>query len=225
LIISGAPPPRPLIINDHGVRFGVDVIQGQKTGFYLDQRDNRLAVSRLVRDHRVLDVFCYTGGFGLAALVLGGARQVYAIDASEQALATATANAELNGVSERFQCECSDAFVALERLVAEGRKFDTVILDPPKMVRHRESLAKALRGYYSLNELAVRLIEPDGLLVTCSCSGLVGRAEFEDLLARVSLQTRRPLQILEARGAAMDHPTSLACPENAYLKCYLCRVE
>ena len=223
-LIDGCEPPRPLFIEEHGVRFGVDVVEGQKTGFFLDQRDNRSAVARYVRGHRVLDVFCYGGAFGLAALVRGGAREVVGVDVSEPALTLARANAELNGVAAHTRFERAKAFEALEQFRDSGEQFDAVILDPPKMTRHRAGLPQALRGYHSLNELAVSVLRPGGLLVTCSCSGLVNRADFEAMLAGVATRTDRPIQVLEARGAAPDHPVSVHCPENNYLTCHICRV-
>lgn len=223
-LATGRTPPRPMFINENGLHFGVDVVEGQKTGFFLDQRDNRSAVAKYVRGHQILDVFCYGGAFGLTALVRGEAREVVGIDVSEPALALARANAELNGVAAHTRYERAKAFEALEQLAAAGKQFDTVILDPPKMTRHRAGLPQALRGYHSLNELAVRVLRPGGLLVTCSCSGLVGRAEFEAMLADVATRTGRPIQILEARGASPDHPVSVHCLENNYLKCYIGRV-
>jgi 23S rRNA (cytosine1962-C5)-methyltransferase len=222
-LARGEEPPRPLFVVENGLSFGVDVVQGHKTGFYLDQRENRTAAARYMAGNRVLDLFCYTGAFGIAALKRGGARAVHAVDASESALALARANAELNEVSSAMQFEKSDAFEALERLAAAGESFDSVILDPPKMTRHRAGIAKALRGYHSLNELAVRVLKPGGILVTCSCSGLVGRDDFVAMLAAVSQRTGRPIQILESRGQAPDHPISVHCLESGYLKCYICR--
>ena len=223
-LIDGAEPPRPLFIEEHAIRYGVDIVQGQKTGFYLDQRDNRAAVSRYLDGHRVLDMFCYSGAFALAAVKLGNAAEVLGIDVSESAISLARENAELNEVGPQCRFEKSDAFKALEQLAADGERFDTVILDPPKLTRHRSGLNKALRGYFSLNRLAFDVLHPGGLLVTCSCSSLVSRKDFEHMLATVSLRANRPLQILESRGQAPDHPTSVHCLENNYLKCYVCRV-
>ena len=223
-LARGADPPRPLFVVENGLRFGVDVVQGHKTGFYLDQRENRTAAARYMRGHRVLDLFCYTGAFGIVALKQGGARSVHAVDASESALTLARANAELNEVATAIQFEKSDSFEALERLAAAGEVFDSVILDPPKMTRHRAGIAKALRGYHSLNELALRVLKPGGMLVTCSCSGLVGRDDFVAMLAEVSQRSGRAIQILESRGQAPDHPISVHCLESGYLKCYICRV-
>jgi 23S rRNA (cytosine1962-C5)-methyltransferase len=223
-LLYGEPPPRPLTIHEHGLKWQVDLTEGQKTGGYLDQRNNRQALARYVRGHRVLDVFCYAGGFGLAALVLGGASEVVAVDSSEAALQIAQSNAELNGVADRWRGERSDGFKALEHLRDAGEQFDTVVLDPPKLARTRAALPQALRAYHSLNRLAVSVLKPGGLLVTCSCSGLVTRDDFEQMLADVAIQSGRDLRILETRGAAPDHPVSPLCPENEYLKCYLCHL-
>ena len=223
-LLWGEPPPRPLTVVEHGLKWEVDLTEGQKTGSYLDQRDNRRALARYVHGHRVLDVFCYTGGFGLGALVWGGASEVVAVDSSEAALQLAQCNAELNGVADRWRCVRSDGFKALETLRDAGEQFDTVVLDPPKLTRTRAALPQALRAYHSLNRLAVSVLKPGGLLVTCSCSGLVTRNDFEQMLADVAIQSGRDLRIIEVRGAAPDHPVSPFCPENEYLKCYICHV-
>jgi 23S rRNA (cytosine1962-C5)-methyltransferase len=223
-LVAGSAPPRPLFIAEHGVRYGVDVVEGHKTGFYFDQRDNRLAAARYLRG-RVLDLFCYTGGFSLNALKHGAAEQVLAVDSSAPALEMARRNAELNEVGDRIRFQPGDVFRTLEELREKGEWFDGVVLDPPKMARTRGGLERALRGYISLNKLAVDVLKPDGILVTCSCSGLVTREEFEQVLERVAVESRRPVQILECRGQAADHPVSVQCLENAYLKCFVCRVE
>jgi 23S rRNA (cytosine1962-C5)-methyltransferase len=223
-LVRGAEPPRPISILENGLTFQVDVTQGQKTGGFLDQRENHLAVAKLVRGHRILDMFCYAGGFGITAARLGEAAAVVGVDSSEPALEFARANAELNGVADRTEFLKADAFKFLEEANTRGETFDTVILDPPKMTRRRSGLAGAMRGYRSLNELSVTLLRPGGLLVTFSCSGLISRSDLESMLAAVSTSTGRRIQILEARGQAADHPVSPNCPENAYLKCCICRV-
>lgn len=223
-LLTGEPPPRPLWIEEHGLRYGIDVVEGQKTGYFLDQRDNRLRAASFMTDRRVLDVCCYSGGFALNALRHGKARAVHAVDVSESALALAAANAEANGLASQIEFEKSDAFKALERLGAAGERFGAIVLDPPKLARHARGLEEALRGYHSLNRLAVDVLESDGILITCSCTGHVSREQFEQMLADVAKVTRRPIQILEARQAAPDHPTSVSCPETDYLKCYICRV-
>ncbi|MCU0963081.1 MAG: class I SAM-dependent rRNA methyltransferase [Pirellulaceae bacterium] len=219
----GTAPDGPVRIAEHGIRFAVDLAAGQKTGFYLDQRENRRAAASYMRDRRVLDLFCYSGGFALAAAVLGGARDVLGVDSSESAIGWAQTNAELNGVSNvRFvQREC---FEMLDELREAGEQFDAVVLDPPRFARNRFHVAEALRAYHRINRVAVDLLAPDGILVTCSCSGSVSRQDFLDMLTGVAAKSRRTIHLLEQRGHASDHPVSLACPENEYLKCLICRV-
>ncbi len=223
--IAGDKPPRPLFIEEHGVQFGVDIVEGQKTGFYLDQRENRRSVAAYLQGDRVLDLFCYSGGFGITALRLGGAKRVLGIDSSESALRLARANAALNDVADRAEFQKDQVVRAVQRLKAAGERFDAVILDPPKMARQRSGAQKALRAYQHLNRLAVDLLASPGRLITCSCSGLISREDFESMLAVVSEQSRRPLRILEQRGQAPDHPVSASCRETAYLKCAVCYVE
>jgi len=222
-LIAGSDPPRPLFLEEHGVRYGVDVTTGQKTGFYFDQRDNRRASADYVSG-RLLDVFCYTGGFGLTALVRGSVREVLAVDSSATALEFAHRNAELNSVAEHIAFRQGAAAEVMAELAESGERFDSVVLDPPKMARTRGGIDRALKGYSRLNRLAVSLLNPGGILVTCSCSGLVSRDEFRQVLQRVATESGRRIQILEERGQAPDHPISVQCPENAYLKCLICRV-
>lgn len=223
-LLSGAEPPRPLFIDEHGVQYGVDVQRGQKTGCFLDQRDNRLAASRYVRGAKVLDAFCFSGGFGITAALRGGAAAVLGIDSSESAIQLATANAELNGVGDRCQWKKSDVRDALEELAAQGVQFDAVILDPPRMARTRGGLERALNGYLRMNMAGLQVLKPGGILVTCSCSGLVSRAEFQEMLAEASRQSGRHIQIMESHGQPADHPVSVSCPETEYLKVFICRV-
>ena len=224
-LLWGEPPPRPLFIEENGLRYGLDLVEGQKTGYYLDQRDNRRFISQYVAGHKVLDLFCYHGGFGLNCVKHGAAREVLAVDVSESALTLAKANADLNGLSERMRFRKQDGFKALEELAAEGGElFDTVILDPPKMARNKAGVDAALRGYYSLNRLAMDVLKPGGWLLTCSCSGHVTREMFLEVLAKAAVHAGRHLQILEIRGPAADHPRSATCSEADYLKCVFCRV-
>jgi len=219
----GKAPEGPVVIADQGVRYYVDLNEGQKTGFYLDQRENRRAAAKYMRGRTVLDVFCYSGGFSLAASALGGARDVLGIDASRKALELAQANAELNGLGNvRF--EAADAFEWLEARVSSGQQYGGIVLDPPKFAGKRRSVDEALRAYHWLNRLGVELLEPGGILVTCSCSGHVTPEDFLEMLLGVGQQTGRDLQLLEVRGAAPDHPVMLTCPEGEYLKCVICRV-
>ena len=223
-LIRGEEPPRPILIRENGLTFLVDVAAGQKTGSFLDQRDNRRAAAGYVRGGSVLDLFSYAGGFGITAAKLGDAQSVVCVDSSEPALETARLNAAENGVEDRVEFVRSDVFRFLEAAIEGGQQFDTVVLDPPKMARQQKGVESALRGYRSLNELAAQVVRPGGTLVTCSCSGHVSRSEFQSVLARVSTTLDRPIQILEVRGHAPDHPVSPNCPENEYLKCLICRI-
>ncbi len=220
-LVSGTEPPSDLTVIEHGVQYRVDIRHGQKTGFYFDQRDNRLAVAKLCSGRKVLDVCCYSGGFALAA-ASGGASHVTAVDGSAAALELATGNAERNGLADRTTFVKADAWTFLEQARKRGDRYDVVILDPPKLAKSRTQLDAALRGYHGLNSLALDVLEPGGLLATCSCSGLVQRMDFETVLAEAALSTNRPLRIIESRGAAPDHPISVHCPESGYLKCVLC---
>jgi 23S rRNA (cytosine1962-C5)-methyltransferase len=211
------------LIVDQGLTYELDLAEGQKTGFYLDQRENRAAAARYLRDRRVLDMFCYSGGFTMAASAIGGAREVLGVDTSQKAVALAWTNAERNGLNNvRFQC--GDGFQTLESLVKAGERFGGVVLDPPKFARSRSAVDEAMRAYHWLNRLAVSLLEPGGILVTCSCSGHVTREDFLYMLVGVAQQTGREIQVLEQRGASSDHPINVACLESEYLKCFICRV-
>jgi len=219
----GDLPDGPVFIEEHGLRYGVDLLTGQKTGFYLDQRDNRRVAAEYVRDRRVLDLFCFSGAFSLTAALLGQAREVEGVDTSEKAIALARANAELNGATNvRFRQE--DCFAALDSLRAAGERFGAVILDPPKFTRTRQGASAALQAYHRINRLAVELLEPDGILVTCSCSGSISREDFLRMLSGVTQKTGRQIQVIQQRGASPDHPVIPTCPESEYLKCFICRV-
>jgi 23S rRNA (cytosine1962-C5)-methyltransferase len=223
-LISGEAPPRPLFIEENGISYGVDVQQGQKTGCYLDQRDNRLAASRYMKAAKVLDAYCFSGGFGITALKAGGAASVVGIDSSESALVMAQANAELNGVAQHCQWRRDDVRKAIDEMAGQGTVFDVVVLDPPRMARTRSGAERALNAYAQLNLQALRVLKPGGILVTCSCSGLVTKAEFQDVLGNVSRSSGRDIQILESRSQPADHPVSVLCPETEYLKVLICRV-
>ena len=223
-LVAGEEPPRPLFISENNIQFGVDVQQGQKTGFYLDQRQTRQAVARFTQGHRVLDAFCFSGGFGITAVCQGGATRSLGVDSSEAALTLAAANAELNGVGDRCDFRRGDAKQVLKQLEVEGTSFDTVILDPPRMARTRGGLERAIRGYQKLNLQGLQVLRPGGILVTCSCSGLVSRSRFLEMLGDVSRRSGRSLRILELHGQPDDHPVSALCPESSYLKVAICHV-
>jgi 23S rRNA (cytosine1962-C5)-methyltransferase len=221
-LLRGTVPVEPVIIVDGGMRFYVQLTQGQKTGFYLDQRDNRQAVALYARGRRVLDAFCYSGGFGLHA-ARHGAVGVLGIDGSEAALALARANVQLNELDD-VTFEHADVFEKLDALTSAGERFGLVVLDPPKFARAGHAVDDALRGYRRLQSLALRLLEADGILVVCCCSGLITRAMLDSLLAQLAADTGRAIQLLESRGPAADHPVAATCPETNYLKCLICRV-
>ena len=193
-------PDAPVFIEEHGLSYGVDLREGHKTGFYLDQRDNRLAVAKYARGRRMLDMFCYSGGFALNA-IKHGATGVLCVDSSEKALALAQANAQLNGTTT-LHFHQGDGFKTLQDLVDSREKFGLVVLDPPKFARSRAAVDDALMAYHRINRLAVNLLEPGGILATCSCSGHVLREDFLHMLAGVAQRSNREIQVLEQRGAA-----------------------
>ncbi|MFO1062764.1 MAG: class I SAM-dependent rRNA methyltransferase [Pirellulales bacterium] len=222
LTIAGESPTEPIVIEEHGTRIRLDLETSQKTGYYLDQRQNRLRAARWSFG-QMLDVCTYLGGFALAAARHGKTTSITAVDGSARALAQAAENAALNGIdSIRFvQADC---FEELDRLCEAGEQFETIVLDPPRMAGSREQQPAALRAYHRLNSQAMKLITPGGILVTCSCSGRVSREEFAGLLGPAARRAGRSLQFLEQLGADVDHPWDAACPETEYLKCFICRV-
>jgi 23S rRNA (cytosine1962-C5)-methyltransferase len=224
-LVAGEEPPRPLFITAGGMQFGVDVQQGQKTGFYLDQRRTREALTRYTNGHEVLDAFCFSGGFGLTAVKIGGAASSLGIDSSEAALNLAAANAELNGVADRCRFKKGDVSVVLRELAEQGTIFDTVILDPPRMARTRGGLERAIRAYIKLNLRGLSVLRPGGILLSCSCSGLVSREQFIEILAETSRRSGRHIRILETHSQPDDHSVSAVCAETAYLKVCICRVD
>jgi 23S rRNA (cytosine1962-C5)-methyltransferase len=219
----GELPAGPVFIEEHGLKYGVDLRQGHKTGFYLDQRENRRVAANFMHGRRVLDMFCYSGGFALNAAKHGAAGEVLCVDSSEKALALAQANAQLNGIAN-LKFHAGDGFQTLQELNAANERFGAVILDPPKFARKRSAVDDALMAYHRINRLAVTLLAPGGILVTCSCSGHVLREDFLHMLAGVAQRTNREIQVLQQRGAPPDHPVSATCLETEYLKCFICRV-
>ncbi len=221
-MLCGEPPPAELIIHENHLQFAVNLTEGQKTGYYLDQRDNRVAVAKLALGRRMLDAFSYSGGFGLYA-AKAGATEVECVDASEPALKLAERNAVLNGLGQLTFTQ-QDVFGYLDKLVTAGRKFDLIVLDPPKFARNRAAIPKAMQGYRKLHQQAMKLLAPDGVLVSCCCTGLISQEMFEDTIAQVAVESKRDLQILERRGPAPDHPVAVTCRESGYLKCVISRV-
>jgi 23S rRNA (cytosine1962-C5)-methyltransferase len=221
--IVGSIPDGPVDIVENGLTYHVDLRAGQKTGFYLDQRVNRQIVAGYCQAKRVLDLFCFSGGFSLNAIKHGGASASLGIDSSPPMIELARAQAGINGIdSARFAT--GDVIDSLVRLKNDGARFDVVICDPPKYARQAKDVEHAGKGYVRLNLAALDVLEPDGVLVTCSCSGLVGREMFLELIGRVAEQSGRSIQILEQRGQSPDHPVSASCLETEYLKCLICRV-
>jgi len=224
-LLTGERPPQSLMIEENQVRYQVDLQAGQKTGFYFDQRDNRRLMETYARNGRILDLYCYTGSFAIAAAVLGESREITAVDSSAPAIELARKNAELNSVSDRIHFECADSTEFLQTRLEQGERFDVIVLDPPKFARSRSGLERAAKAYVRLNALAMEALNPDGILITCSCSGHVSREDFEQIVAQASLECGRRVQFLEQRGQAIDHPVSAYCLETSYLKCFVCRVE
>lgn len=209
-------------IVEHGLRYRVDFGAGQKTGFFCDQRENRRRFAGMCEGATVLDVCCYTGGFGLCAKKLGGASEVTAVDLDEAAVATAHANANLN--QERIDVVHSDAFIYMRQMIAIRRRFDAVVLDPPKLATSREAVPEAMRKYNDLNMLAMQCTKPGGVLLTCSCSGLVSRDDFMNTVHVAGRRAARTLQVFHFSGAGPDHPIMTNCPESGYLKAAWLRV-
>jgi 23S rRNA (cytosine1962-C5)-methyltransferase len=222
--LRGGEPPETIEIAEHSVRFLVDVRHGHKTGFYLDQRTNRHIVGKLARDKEMLNCFCYTGGFSLHALAEGAAH-VTSIDTSGEALEWARRQAELNGFeTTRATWMEADVFKALRTLRDQGRKFDLIVLDPPKFAPTAAHAEKAARGYKDINLLAFKLLKPGGLLASFSCSGGISDELFQKILAGAALDAAVDAQVLRRLSQAPDHPVLLSFPESAYLKGLICRV-
>ena len=224
-LVYGAMPEGALTIVENGVRMEVDVAGGHKTGFYLDQRENRLLTGRLAAGRDVLNCFCYTGGFSLQALA-GGAKSVVSIDSSGPALATAARNLTLNPQLDASRAEWreDDVFQALRTLKTEGRKFDLIVLDPPKFAPSAAHAERAARAYKDINLLGFRLLNPGGILMTYSCSGGIGLEMFQKIVASAAADVGIEARILHRLSAAPDHPVGLAVPEGEYLKGLACQV-
>jgi 23S rRNA (cytosine1962-C5)-methyltransferase len=221
-LLRGAAPEAPLTIDEHGLKFQVELEQGHKTGFYLDQRDNRLRVRALAQNRDVLDCFCYSGGFALNALA-GGAKSVTAIDSSADALALAQRNAGLNKLGEA-EWISADVFQSLRRCRDQRRQFDLIVLDPPKFAPTAAHAEKAARAYKDINLLAFKLLRAGGLLMTFSCSGGVSADLFQKIIAGAALDAGIDARIEDWLHAAPDHPVALNFPESEYLKGLVCRV-
>lgn len=221
---TNAAAPRTVKIREHGVRYEVDFAEGHKTGFFCDQRDNRRALARFTRGARVLDLCCYTGGFSLNAKVMGGAEEVTSVDLDEAAIAQARRNANLN--QARLKFVHADAFAYARQMQTNGEKWDVVVLDPPKFIFTRDEHGnwEGRQKYEDLNLLAISLVKPGGIFVTCSCSGLLSLEDFEGHVIRAAHRQGRRLQFLDRTGPGPDHPVFSNCLESRYLKVIWSRV-
>ena len=210
-------------IEENGVKYLVDVKDGQKTGFFLDQKYNRLAIQKLCRDAKVLDCFTHTGSFALNAAV-AGAREVIGVDASELAVMQAAKNAELNGVQDRAKFICRDVFELLPELEKQGEKYDVVILDPPAFTKSRNSVKNAIKGYREINLRGMKLVKDGGFLATCSCSHFMTYELFTETIGQAARNVHKRLRQVEFRTQAPDHPILWAADESYYLKFYIFQV-
>ncbi len=210
-------------ITENGVKYFVDVADGQKTGFFLDQKYNRLAMQKLCKDATVLDCFTHTGSFALNA-GLAGAKEVIGVDASDLAVAQATENAALNGLSDRVRFECADVLDLLPRLEEEGKKFDVVILDPPAFTKSKDSVKKAMKGYREINMRGLKLVKDGGILATCSCSHFMTPDLFTEVIAQAAKSVHKRIRQIEYRTQAPDHPIAWNAEESLYLKFYILQV-
>jgi len=223
-VLAGKDPPDRIGITEHGCRYWVDVREGHKTGFYLDQRDNRALLKRFSNGCDVLNAFSYTGGFGIAALTAGAASVTH-VDMSEPALALAKENTALNTCHlEQSEFINGNVFEVLRKFRDAGRSFDLVVLDPPKFADSKGGLAKAARGYKDINLLGMKLLRPGGLLATFSCSGLMAPEMFQKVVSDAAVDAKRDLQIVKRLQQSEDHPEGLCFAEGLYLKGMLCRL-
>jgi 23S rRNA (cytosine1962-C5)-methyltransferase len=217
-----AAKDRQAVITENGVKFNVQLSRGHKTGFFCDQRDNRLDLTQFTPGRDVLDVCCYTGGFACYASAIGHARAITAVDLDEHALEDAKSNAALNRAKIDFHH--ADAFEFLRGAARSGKQWPVVVVDPSKFVPRRDMMEVGLHKYADLNRLACSVVAPGGILLTCSCSGLVDQATFVSTLGKASRSAGRDMQIFRITGASPDHPVMADAPESAYLKAVWARV-
>jgi 23S rRNA (cytosine1962-C5)-methyltransferase len=219
----GEPFDTKVEIVENGVKYLVDVAEGQKTGFFLDQKYNRAAIARLCKDARVLDCFTHTGSFALNA-AMGGAREVIGVDASELGVAQATENAALNGMSDRVHFLAADVFDLLPEYEKKGEQFDVVILDPPAFTKSKNSVKNAIKGYREINLRAMKLVKDGGYLATCSCSHFMTPDLFAETIGQAAKNVKKRIRQVEYRTQAPDHPILWAADESYYLKFFIFQV-
>lgn len=223
--VAAGEVPAQVAVRENGVQFLVDPWRGQKTGFFLDQRDKREAMRKYVRGKRVLNCFSYTGGFSVYAALTSDETHVTSVDASASAIELARQHFSLNDLDlDKHEFLIADVFEYLEQAQREGEQFDVVILDPPAFAKTQGARTQAVKAYRRLNLLGMHVLRPGGILLTCSCSGVVGLDDFLGVLAQVTQRLHRPVQLLEVYTHSVDHPISLAMPETTYLKAVFCRV-
>jgi 23S rRNA (cytosine1962-C5)-methyltransferase len=210
-------------MTENGVKFLVDVENGQKTGFFLDQKENRAAIAPFVKDVKVLDCFTHTGSFALHA-GLYGAKSVLGIDISEHACKCAIKNAEINSLDSIVKYQVANTFDILREFYDKGEHFDTVVLDPPAFTKTKDAVQGAIRGYKEINLRAMKIIERGGYLITCSCSQHIDSDLFMDILYDAAADSKRKVRVVEYRSQSKDHPVLLASPETEYLKCAILQV-
>ncbi len=217
--------PEKVVILENGIKFNVQIVGGQKTGYFLDQRENKLLFAReFVREgDRVLDAFCHLGGFGIHAAVIGNAGEVVAVDSSQLALDLARENAELNGVADKFSFVKGDAFKVLKSMAERGETFDSIVIDPPAFAKSRKVVEQAKRGYKELFLRGLKMLKPGGSIVVCSCSHHITPPILEEILTSAAFDTRTPLKVLYTTYQSKDHPFVLQIPESRYLKCIFAR--
>lgn len=222
-VFWGEEPPESYEIEEHGLKFFVDIQQGQKTGFFLDQRANRLTLRNYCKNKEVLNLFSYSGGFSLSALQ-GGASKVTSVDISQSALDLAQKNFELNGYdAKKHSFAAQDVFDYLDLCLKEGRTFDLVVVDPPAFVKSKDHLKNALQAYIRLNEKALKVVKKGGIIASSSCSSHVSRDLFQMVLFKAALKTGDNLTIIETKTQPFDHPLNIRFPEGEYLKFFVCR--
>lgn len=219
----GEPFDTKVKISENGVKYIVDVKDGQKTGFFLDQKYNRLAIQKLCKGMTVLDCFTHTGSFALNAGI-AGAKSVLGIDASESALQLAEENAKLNGLGQTVRFQCADVFELLPELEKRGEKFDVVILDPPAFAKSRNSLKNAVKGYREINLRAMKLVKAGGFLATCSCSHFMGYELFTKTIQQAATGAHKRIRQVECRAQSPDHPILWSADESYYLKFYILQI-
>ncbi len=212
-----------IIITENGIKLGVDIVNGQKTGYFLDQKFNRAALEKFCKGKKVLDTFTHTGAFGLNA-VKYGADKVTSVDISPEAVEMVNYNIKLNHAENKMNAVCADVFDLLKKYESENEKFDIIILDPPAFTKSAKMIEKAYGGYKEINLRAMRLLNEGGILITCSCSYFMETNMFIDMIKHAAIDSHKKVQILEKRGAGPDHPVLLGYPKSEYLKCIICKI-